>query len=188
MYNFLDVYNKAFSCDSYNQHTDQEPRFKFAIDFINNNNICSVLDVGSGRGNLLKLIKHNNSNINITSADLNKFHSVDGVEFVKINLCDPSTLKIKGTFDLITCLDVLEHLTEDVIETVFKFFSDKAKYSVISIANHSDVHDGVELHLIQKDLNFWLPIIKKYFNVLSCTTEYNDRLYILTLENNKNEK
>lgn len=189
MYDFFEVYKQAFGNIDYNQHSECEPRFQHTVNFVNEKNINSVLDIGSGRGHILDIIKHTKPEIQLTSADLEKFHNVEGVNFHKINLCDQSTFNIPDTFDLVTCLDVLEHLTEDVVDSVFYFFSVKAKFAVVSIANHSDIQNGVELHLIQKDLSFWQPIIEKYFNILECKTEYGGRLYILSLESkNKNEK
>lgn len=182
------TYEKSFKNDSYNLHSDQEFRFQYVINTLHKIKIDNLIDISSGRGNLINLIKNFNPEINITSTDLKKFHNYD-VPFFELNLCEPDTFKniSPNKFDLLTCLDVMEHIESHCVEQVVNFFSKISKFSILTIANHSDVLDGVELHLIQENLNYWVPIIQKYFVILDQQEHYNGRLYLFTLKTKTNE-
>lgn len=186
------IYDKAFSNESYNVHKDDEYRYLYCLNHIrNNDNIASIVDVGSGRGQVLRLIHQLNNQINLSSVDVSNFHNLDFVNFIKCDLSsstDRSGLS-KNKYDLSLCLDVLEHLDKSYIEEVFKMLSCIAPYSIISIANHSDKLNDVELHTIQEDFNYWYPILSKYFDMLDYSSFYimedgKIPLYILTLRSN----
>jgi hypothetical protein len=78
---------------------------------------------------------------------------------------------------------VLEHVQKECVEDIFKTLNKISKFSIFTIANHSDIHNGVELHLIQENMSYWEPIIKKYFEVLNFDEKYGGRLYLLNLKN-----
>jgi len=188
--NYLNVYDNAFSVQEYNipQRRTDEPRYNFVNDFVkkNKNDVKNIIDIGSGRGILLELLLNTHNDINIISCDINKYHNVQNVEFHKIDLSNKDTYLNICRQDLLTCLDVMEHLDKSFIEDVFLYFSQISKKSIISIANHSDILNNVELHTIQEDDSYWTPIIKKYFKIESITEEYivksKPTLYIYYLE------
>jgi len=184
--NFKNIYESSFNDTNYNKHPDEEYRFQLVKNFIIENEIKSVLDVGSGRGNVIKIIKELDPSIEITSCDLKKFHEYD-CEFLELNLCDKNSLsKIENkNYDLLVCLDVLEHVQKDCVDDIFKTFNKISKFSILTIANHSDIHNGVELHLIQENMNYWEPKIQKYFDILNFGEKYGGRLYLLNLKNKK---
>jgi hypothetical protein len=93
----------------------------------------------------------------------------------------------KKQFELLTCLDVLEHIEKKCVDDVLHNFSLISEYSVLTIANHSDVLNGVELHVIQEKMTFWLPYLNKYFEVLDQREHYNGRLYLLILKSINHE-
>jgi hypothetical protein len=141
-----------------------------------------VIDIGSGRGNVINILQDLDSEIEITSTDLIKFHNFE-CRFHELNLCDPATY-IKGRkFELLVCLDVLEHIQKEWIEDVFNFFSTISTNLILTIANHSDIKDGVELHLIQEDMGYWKPMLEKFFQIEYFDTKYDGRLYLLILKN-----
>lgn len=185
---YKQTYEKSFQTPNYNLHSDEEFRFQYVMKFINTNKIGSVIDISSGRGNLINMIKSFDPKVQITSTDLKKFHNYD-IPFFEVNLCDTNTFKniTPSKFDLLTCLDVLEHIEKGCVEDVIRTFSELSRYSVLTIANHSDVLNGVELHLIQENLNYWGPIIEKYFTILDQQEHYNGRLYLFTLKSKTNE-
>lgn len=173
--NYIDVYEKAFTHPTYSQYDEREFKLQYLLDYIKKDIPKTVIDVGSGRGNLLKLIKDNFPSIKLMSVDLNKFHNID-VDFMQINLSLPedrvrlSSIK----YDLVTCFDVLEHLDKFFIEDVLFVFSKIAPISILTIANHSDILDGIELHTIQEDFTYWGALIEKYFDII-----YYEERYII---------
>ena len=82
----LDIYNMMFDVSNYNTHPDNEFRFQIVIDFLNKNKIDSMIDIGAGRGNLIKMVMNDYPNIEVFSTDLNKYHNFN-VPFYEINLC-----------------------------------------------------------------------------------------------------
>lgn len=175
------VYGDLFNGREYNTHLNNEPRFEYVFNFLTHNEVITIGDFGSGRGNLIDLILSHKSTYELHSYDLKKFHMFE-VPFSEINLCADQLNDIDIKYDLITCLDVMEHLDKDCVDRVLYFFSKNSHKTILTIANHSDVQNGVELHTIQENLNYWLPLIEKYYVVLDNKEEYNGRLYLLTLE------
>lgn len=175
-----EVYKNLFkNLNWYNSDVDCY-NYKYVINELNKiNKFSSILDIGTGRGNLVKLILKHYPNIKISTSDIENFHNID-VNFYKIDLTDINSLKNIEKHDIITCTDVLEHLPENNIKNVIEAFSKKCKFAIFTIANHSEVINGVELHLIQKDLDFWQKIIKEFFEIKNVETFYNGRLYLLT--------
>ena len=186
MINYRQIYENSFSDLKYNFHSDNEYRFNMVYDYINVNKINNIIDISSGRGNIIKHILNNYPNIEILSCDLKKFHDYD-VEFIEMDLCNKDTFKIRKKYDLLTCLDVLEHISKECIDDVLSFFSNISKNALITIANHSDIQNGVELHVIQENMEYWEPLISKYFEIIKNETQYNNTLYMLTLKSKNYE-
>ena len=181
----LDIYNKAFSDPSYNVHTEDEFRYLFvlkALDIFKE--YSTLLDIGSGRGTLLVMASKHYPNLAITSADLTNYHNLHSIPFFKVDLNDIKTPI--GKFDIITCMDVLEHLNKNTIENTLTELATSCKVLICSIANHSDVKDGVELHTIQEGAEYWEEMFKGKFEVVTKEDRYrlNDvpRLHLYVLQ------
>lgn len=74
---------------------------------------CKWLDVGCGSGNKLKSVIKNNIEVHgmdIVNESIRKSKS-NGILTIKNSACDPYPYKTEY-FDIITCVDVLEHLVE----------------------------------------------------------------------------
>jgi len=163
-------YNSDINCDNY----------KYVInELLKINTFNSLFDIGSGRGNLISSIRKIFPNIKISTSDIQKFHDFDEV-FYQIDLYDVSTLNQIDKHDIITCTDVLEHIEEKYINNILKKISEKCEIAIFTIANHSDIINGVELHLIQKDEKFWTEILSQHFKIKNLEIAYNNRLYLIT--------
>lgn len=182
--NNKDVYDSLFKTETYNIHPPSEFRYQFGLKYINQHSeLSSLLDVGSGRGSFLSLIQSNSTNINhIHSIDLDKYFNLTNIHFNSLDLLDNEQLTNffynNSSFDIITCLDCLEHLREESIDNVFYNFSKHSKISIFTIANHSDTSGGIELHTIQRDNSWWKSIIEKYYDILDYKEEYGGVLYL----------
>ena len=184
--NYKKTYSNLFN-QGYNKYGGNEASLDYTINFINNNKVKSIVDIGSGTGSVIKLINKKYPSVKVVSCDLDKFHNIN-CEFIKIDLSNSETYKsINGReFDLLTCLDVLEHLEKDHIDNVMLLFSKLCKNAIFTIANHSDVQNGIELHTIIEDMSYWEPNVTKYFEITSVKTyEYPqingiNYLYVLT--------
>jgi len=181
MVDYKHIYTIAFNDPNYS--SDHHIQYDEAINYLveNTNTNSSVIDIGSGRGHFLKLAMIY-TDCKLTSYDLDKFHNYD-VKFIKGDLSkkdDRSVLESKK-YDFVICTDVFEHLDESFIEDVIKTISIISNNAFIAIANHSDIHHGVELHTIQKDVNWWNELISKYFIINSVDIKYNNQLFLYKL-------
>ena len=174
------MYDNLFNLNHYSIHNETELRYNITKDFILNNKIENIIDVGSGRGVMLNMILNDIKNIKITSVDLNNYHNNNDVEFINIDLSNRDTFFYGKKYDLLSCLDVLEHLEKKYIEDIFIWFSKISENQIFSIANHSEIINGQEIHLIQENHFFWEDLISKYFTIddLIIKSFSNNHLYI----------
>ncbi len=161
MTDYKSIYAKAFLVGTYNRHPPNEPRFCFARDVIRMHNARTVVDVGSGRGDFLRSLPEK---IDVTSVDLDRFHDVS-CRFVHADLTclGPSGLGLSA--DVLTCLDMLEHVGEDLLDKVLKELERVAPVAVITVSNHSDIVAGMELHSIQEPAEWWYNKLSMHYFV-----------------------
>lgn len=177
MYNYLETYRMAFENADYN---GPSVSYEKAKNFINGHNPNSVLNVGSGRGNLERLLQE--ETFSLSSCDIENFLD-EGINtnFFEVDLTKPESLQTLPQCEVLTCLDVLEHIEEVYIDSILKRFSEVSNKCYFTIANHSDMMNGVQLHLIQKPCDFWTPVLEKYFKVDFLEHHYSNRLMLYSL-------
>ncbi len=113
---------------------------------------------------------------------MEKFHNYD-VNFIKLDLSNSSDYdKFTETYDLLSCMDVLEHIEEKHINDILSFFCKLSQKFCFTIANHSDIHNGIELHVTRKNKEWWDKKLNNYFNIKNSFVKYDNRLYCYTLE------
>jgi cyclopropane fatty-acyl-phospholipid synthase-like methyltransferase len=166
------IYQKTFENPNYsNSHHIQ---YDYVMDKLNlklkeQDGNLSLIDIGSGRGQLIKYISDIYSKqIRITSLDVSKFHNYD-VDFINCDLSKKEDLdKLKNfKFDILTCTDVFEHLDKSFIDNVIDMCSQIGTYCLFVIANHSDKWNNIELHTIQENIEWWREKLIKYFTINS---------------------
>jgi hypothetical protein len=159
-------YKELFSDPNYNSHSSSELRFQFVMNYIKNSNLKTLIDIGSGRGNLIRELLGSELDIEINSADLDKFHAYN-VPFYKLNILKEADREIllNKNYDLLTCLDVMEHLDKSQTDEIFKFFSKISSFQIFTIANHPDIQEGKDIHTIQEKLPFWINSVKKSLKI-----------------------
>lgn len=177
MSDYGSMYQRLFADTGY--CTDESPyRNRYVLNKLASGKYPSLIDVGSGRGRLVRDVSNKFPEIDILSTDVNKHHDVD-VPFHRLDLsCHNDVQELADAynqcrFSLLTCLDVLEHLEESFIEDVIAAFARVCNAAILTIANHSDVKHGVELHTIQRDMSYWRPMISRYFDII----EFHDDVH-----------
>lgn len=179
----MNIYSKLFKTDSYNVHPNNEHRYVKALEYINSvyQEGYTIADISTGRGIFLTLLEHKFNNGIISFTDIENFTD-STLKFIQLdlNLLD-SRNSFNYNFDIITVLDVLEHISPEEIENIIQFLSTICKFAFFTIANHSDVQDGIELHTIQKNNLYWNELLSTYFNINSFETYYDNRLYLYKL-------
>lgn len=182
MYNYKHVYGIEFSNPGYNVHGAQELRYRLAIDNIKKHNVKTLVDIGTGRGSFLKTLKDEVPNIELTSYDLSNYHNLSYVRHFDFNLVDFTSSLWLYNFDYLTCLDCLEHIEESKLQEIVNKFSKMCKYASISVANHpSKCQSGYELHLTQRDMDWWTNLLSQKFNIISSGKHMNNYMYFYEL-------
>jgi 2-polyprenyl-3-methyl-5-hydroxy-6-metoxy-1,4-benzoquinol methylase len=187
MSNYLNIYKDAFNVVHYS--ADHHIQYNYILDVVlkYNNINNSIIDIGSGRGHLIRMLnihKEKLLNYSLTSVDLDKFHNELCDTFIK---CDLSQEKdrlqlLEKKYDILICTDVFEHLDKSFIENVIHMCSKLSQKCIFGIANHSDILNNVELHTIQENDIWWENILNKYFNIIKKDVYYGDKLYMYVCE------
>jgi cyclopropane fatty-acyl-phospholipid synthase-like methyltransferase len=168
---YKETYTNLFSTKNYSIHNFNELRYQITNDVVKKNNVKNIIDIGSGRGVLLDFLIEENPEIKILSTDLENFHNLN-FDFRKIDLSDNKTFfEVNEKYELLSCLDVLEHLEENLLDDVFSWFSKISENQVLTIANHSEILNGKEIHLIQENLDYWEPIVLNHLEIISKETK-----------------
>lgn len=179
---YKSVYQTAFSNHNYSNshHIQYDYVVQKLKTIFSPDDTFELIDVGSGRGQLLQLVRTEFKNAILTSVDLQQIHTVPVSYFIKCDLSKKSDRDALLTkrYDVLVCTDVLEHLDKSFIVDVFDMFSKLSNKSILSIANHSDVLNGVELHTIQEDNQWWETYIKTFYSIDDMVSAYNGRLFM----------
>ena len=121
-----------------------------------------ILDAGCGQGiHLKRLLKQGRDVFGLEVSEICCQKYLQGVPHECSDIA--AFCRKNRKFDGVICMDVLEHLAEDDLDEVLKGLSAVAPSACFGIANHSDVQNGVELHVIQKDSSWWEKKLSKYY-------------------------
>lgn len=123
--------------------------YRQQLDFLRHkHNVKSVLDYGCGKAQAWR---------NLPLPD-------------RICLYDPAVPKHdllpKGTFDLVVCCDVLEHVPElELYELFTRLFHYADKAMLLTFCNRpakKTFSDGTNVHVTQKDHAAWMELINRF--------------------------
>ena len=184
--NYRKTYNKLFATYGYNNHTHREPRFLFVLHEVMKFNLKSLIDIGTGSGDILEVIQKIKPDAKLTAVDLNNYHNLNNVNHITADVTQElDREKVLGEYEVLTCLDCLEHFEEICIHGILEMFSRLSENFLFSIANHSDIVDGVELHLIQKGSTWWTNLLSEFSEITYFESLCDDRLYLYKCKRKK---
>jgi SAM-dependent methyltransferase len=117
-----------------------------------NPNAKAILDAGSGFGQYTYWLHMKNANWNILSvdvkdeqvADCNNFFGKIGAKNVHFEVQDLTRFVKPEAFDLVVCVDVMEHISEDV--QVFKNFHASMKPGAMLVISTPSDQGGSDVH------------------------------------------
>jgi SAM-dependent methyltransferase len=127
-----------------------------------NNGKASILDAGAGFGQYTYWLQRKKSDCTILSvdvkdeqvADCNNFFKKIGADNVRFEVQDLTKYVKENSYDLVVCVDVMEHILEDV--QVFKnYFASMKPGAMLIISTPSDqggsdVHDNDQSSFIEE--------------------------------------
>jgi len=112
------IYKELFSTKTYSVHPETEYRYVKALEFIEKvyQDGFTIADISSGRGIFLKLLEKKYNINDLTFTDIENFSS-SSISFLELDLNSKSSRdNFTGKYDIITVLDVLEHVEKQYIE------------------------------------------------------------------------
>lgn len=130
MKNTNNIWNKKYFWQNYQTSTnDYEDRIK-AIFKIIPEDVKSIIDIGCGKGEVMNFLSTSKNKINLLAVDITSINkSKIKSDFLISSLPD---IKVKNkSFDLVSCLEVLEHLSNDIFDESLKELSRIAKKYII---------------------------------------------------------
>jgi hypothetical protein len=100
---------------------------------------------------------------------------------------DPAVIEIrnipKGVYDLLVCVDVLEHIEPDLLDNVLdEMKENRSRYGFFTIATgpaRKVLSDGRNAHLIQENLNWWKPKIESRWDIIGNPTQDNHGIKVI---------
>lgn len=161
----MNIYDKLYGGRKYNKKVGY--KLDIVKDWLDEFKPKKVLDMGCGRGHYIKHL----INYKVTGVEASKYLCT------KYGWQSDTILTHKGKYDALYCMDVLEHISPEELEANLKALSKLAPKALLGIANHKDIWEGVELHLIQEDVDWWKKRIEKHYN--NVKTLYEDKRYYI---------
>lgn len=175
-----EVYDLAFADHRYSVHTMQEPRYCWAMSELKKIRPLSIVEVGPGRGVLLGAMIQEFRLAEIRVIDVGLYHQ-ELVSTVIGDLGHDDFPEINA--EAVVCLDVLEHVESSRLPKAIEQLAMIAPTGIISVANHSDVHHGIELHLTQMAAPWWAEALSAcYRHVLPRGTAHEGRAMFFLCE------
>jgi 2-polyprenyl-3-methyl-5-hydroxy-6-metoxy-1,4-benzoquinol methylase len=187
------IYECLYEETDYNEELNKE-QHQWGLDLIFGTNEftkiqrlgSSVLDLGCGRGALLKALQERGfSCTGVDYAAPLKKLDWGAIRFIHEPI---QTVRLERVFDFIICNDVLEHVEEkdipDVLYNIYRHLSLAGRAS-LCVANHSDVYySDTELHVTQQDCMWWMKQIERLFKVLKLRMSRSGKAYMFWVRTN----
>lgn len=179
--NYKTIYDKAFQSTSYNvSDVTNDPTYKTLMKFLREHEVRTMVDVGSGKGFMEEPIMRDFPQIQITTIDLQKYHRLE-IPHINLDITSETKWSHDTHYDFLLCNGVLEHIEQENLYDIVRWFAAICEHAIIMTANHSDIVGGTELHITRQQLPFWDALFESHFNILD-TLNRDDIWYVHTLQ------
>ena len=142
-------------------------------DFIRHTGCKSVSDYGAGKKRLLEGLKT---------------MGIEPSEYFPYDPVFPEYGEPKAA-DLVCCIDVLEHIEPEYVDSVIFELSTITKcfgfYSIHMGPANKTLLDGRNAHLIQKPTSWWLPKLVAYFEIMHLQSYADGRGFWIIVRGDK---
>lgn len=161
----IEKYDFLFKNNEEYNSNPNHMRFEVALRFLKMVNVYKILDVGVGRGHLFYKIK-----------DDFDVYGLEPSDYMRMELNEPNIVKgythkipfENEFFDLVFCLDVLEHVEENFIAvSIVELNRVTKRYLIISVADHEDNVGDLILHITLKRFPDWEKLFALYFLIIN---------------------
>jgi len=180
MIDYKKTYEDAFKVPGYNDDPGAD-KYQFVLKTLESHlepghKYDDVVDIGCGKGYMLQHLHVVYPQLTLWGLDVDNFLNPDINKYVTIIKMDITGNRNEliahpdygwtQTFDVATCLDVLEHIEKDKLDSLVKWISTLAPIAYISVGNHRDIINGVELHPTREKLPYWQGLLEQYFEIV----------------------
>lgn len=175
-----EIYDKV-----YDNFQDYDEKFDYKIELIDKefekfSKDSAIIDIGCGKGHYIKHLINSGYNnilgIEFSSVCSEKYlQNVPHLNVDFLKHCDSIEDK---KYEICLCMDVLEHIPYDKVEFMVSNIARIGNGAILGIANHSDIFLGEELHIIQENDEWWILLLKKYFNTVEKIYDKKGKFYL----------
>lgn len=157
----MNIYDKAFRDPDYSPKEDY--KVEYVKTWAEQHDLNTLLDVGCGRGHYLKALL--NEGFDVIGLEPSKYLCENVLKDFQVINEDILTYakRNKVEWDGMYCMDVLEHIPKGKIDATLEALKTFSHKALFGIANHSDVVDGTELHLIQEYPAWWEAKLSEHY-------------------------
>jgi len=186
---YKEIYDMVYeNLEDYNKPTVHRNRHidMYINQFILENKHDTILDVGCGAGHLLR--KYHDQGLNITGIEVsticcNKYLS--GLNYYNIDVIDFAN-SVENKYDVLYCKGTLEHIRFEDLDLFLKACKKLSNRCLFGIANHVSWVNGIRLHVIRRNVPWWLYTIAQHFKVITeIGPERRSKYYIIKGENSE---
>jgi SAM-dependent methyltransferase len=121
---------------------------------IQKRSFCSVLDYGCGKGHFIQYAKQNLPGLRVEGFDV---------------ASDEYAILPSGPFDMVVCLDVMEHVEFGALSNVLGEIRERTgEVFICSVANYpagKTLPDGRNAHVTQMPFGYWFSMFSGFFRV-----------------------
>ena len=158
-------YDYLFENNNLYNANKNHPRYAVAEKLLKScGKVKLVADIGCGRG--IFFDKLQKKGLQVIGMDPSMvIVNLRKSPFIVQGTCD-SIPFANNLFDVVFCLDVLEHIPEKLIsDSLRELYRISKRYLIISAASHEDVVENLKVHISVKPYQEWEKIISKYFKI-----------------------
>lgn len=141
-----------------------------------------LLDAGCGQGiHLKRMLSHHIDafGIELSRVCFEKFLKDYPAENTDIQTFSKTCSRV---FSGLICMDVLEHIPpEDLDSNLQALHRLSPASAMFGIANHSDILNGVELHLIRENQDWWLQRLSSVYKNIELVFQSDDGRFFMIL-------
>lgn len=160
--NVYDILYKETDYDDL-ERSDNASKWEIISKLISDLKFNSVVDLGCGRGYYLK--KFIEMGKNAIGVELSHICCDKYLKDLPHECSDIENFSLLSSriYDLVLCMDVMEHIAPDKVENMIKSIRSLSGIAIFGVANHKDTMLGFELHLTIEDSNWWEEMFKKFY-------------------------
>lgn len=133
----------------------------------NNKKFKKILIVGTGTGFQELLLERNNNNTKCVSVDIRRYknfiNEIEKFNNLSLVISDINNIEFKEKFDLVICMEVLEHINLKDLDNVINKLYSISKYHIFSIPFMETYYLYNELHISGHKKSWNLNTINKHF-------------------------